>query len=70
MLKNLIFQLFKGQIPRIVVRVQRRPVPAAVTGKNYQEDPAYQKQIQTWVNHMWDEKDRLIQHYFDAKSAA
>ncbi len=65
--KNLIFQLFKGKIPRIVVRIRRRPVPEDVTGKNYQEDPVYQKQIQTWVNQIWDEKDQLMQSYFESK---
>lgn len=62
--KNLILQLFKGHIPRIVVRLQRRAVPEGVTGRNYQEDPAYQNQIQQWVNQMWAEKEALIQAYF------
>ena len=62
--ENLILQLFKGKIPRIVVRVQRRPVPEAAAGKNYQEDPNYQKQIQEWVNGMWQDKDQLIADYF------
>lgn len=67
--KNLILQLFKGHIPRIVVHLQRRPVPEGVTGRNYQEEPEYQAQIQQWVNEMWAEKEAFIEGYFSSRTA-
>lgn len=59
--KNLIGQLLQGKIKRIVVRIRRLPVPANTAGRDYQEDPEFQAQIQNWVNTLWEEKDALIE---------
>ncbi len=51
------WDLLTGAIPLITVRVRTLPLPKNVVGKNYQEDKAYQEQIQQWVNQLWQEKN-------------
>ena len=66
--KSLIWQLFEGKIPKIVVNINHRPVPENTTGKNYQEDEAYRTQIQNWVNTLWQDKDAYIASYHQTKA--
>ena len=55
------WDLLTGAIPLITVRVRTLPLPENVVGKNYQEDKAYQEQIQQWVNQLWQEKNLLCE---------
>lgn len=49
-----------GRIPRIVVRVQRREIPARFLGRSYEEDADYRAEFQQWVNGLWADKDTLL----------
>jgi 1-acyl-sn-glycerol-3-phosphate acyltransferase len=49
-----------GQIPRVIVRVQERPIPAALLHGNYLENDAHREQIQSWIAALWEDKDALI----------
>jgi 1-acyl-sn-glycerol-3-phosphate acyltransferase len=49
-----------GRIPRVIVRVRRRQIPAALLGGNYLENDAHREQIQSWIAALWQEKDALI----------
>ena len=55
------WQLLSGKIPGITVRVQTKPVPDNVAGRDYEEDTAFREKIQEWVNRVWHEKDQQIE---------
>lgn len=59
--KQLILQLLRGEIKAVTVRIRRLPVPENVAGRDYLSDEAYQRQIQTWVNELWQDKDLLLE---------
>jgi 1-acyl-sn-glycerol-3-phosphate acyltransferase len=54
------WQFLSGQVPRIVVRAQRRPLPAEVREGDYGAEPGYRKRVQRWLLGVWYEKDELI----------
>ena len=55
------WDLLCGRINRIVVRIEARPIPEELRGRNYQEDDSYRLQVQQWVGELWREKDALLQ---------
>lgn len=54
------WDLLAGRIRRIVVRVEVLPVPENVAGMNYEEDEIFRERMRTWVNRLWQCKDRWI----------
>jgi len=55
-----LFDLFADQIPEVRVHVKLMEIPANFKGRNYQTDPDFKAEFQTWINNYWAEKDRLI----------
>ena len=49
-----------GDIQEIKVNVRSLPVSSELVG-DYLNDRAYRKNLQLWLNNLWDEKDRYIQ---------
>lgn len=49
-----------GDIQEIKVNVRSIPVSSGLVG-DYLNDRAYRKNLQLWLNNLWDEKDRYIQ---------
>lgn len=55
------FWLFlRGDLRRVIVRVERLPVPAAFNAGDYTGDPEVRKQVQRWLHEIWLRKDALI----------
>jgi 1-acyl-sn-glycerol-3-phosphate acyltransferase len=54
------WQLVCGQIPRIVARVELRPVPAELLGREFRRDRTFRSDLQAWMDAQWLEKDALI----------
>jgi 1-acyl-sn-glycerol-3-phosphate acyltransferase len=54
------WQFLCGNVPRVVVRAQRIPIPADLMRGDYAHDPAYRKSFQHWLQALWDDKDRQI----------
>jgi 1-acyl-sn-glycerol-3-phosphate acyltransferase len=54
------WQLVCGQIPRIVARVQVRPVPPQLLGREFRSDRTFRGDLQEWMDQQWLEKDALI----------
>ncbi|MQX51745.1 acyltransferase [Alcanivorax sediminis] len=52
--------LLCGRVSRVVVDVQTRPLNPALWRSDYQEDPAFRREVQQWVSDLWDEKDQRI----------
>lgn len=57
---KIFWALLSGQLPEVAVRVRTLPIPENVVGRDYLSEPAYQEQIQNWVNGLWQDKDRCI----------
>lgn len=54
------WELVSGQIPRIVARVQLRPIPAELLGREFRRDRNFRGDLQAWMDQQWLEKDALI----------
>lgn len=49
--------LMAGRVPEVRVLVRERPIPAALTAGNYQQDREFRARFQQWLNGLWQEKD-------------
>lgn len=47
-----------GRVPRVVVRVRQLPIPEGFAEGDYASDPAFRRRFQTWLQALWEEKDR------------
>lgn len=64
------WELLKGRVPCIAVRVRILPIPENVAGLNYEEDKAFREKIQQWVNQLWQDKDQRIEAVLKEYGAA
>ncbi len=55
-----LWGLLSGQLGRVVVHVEQRPIPPEWLGADYVADPAFRADFQGWVQQIWAEKDALI----------
>jgi 1-acyl-sn-glycerol-3-phosphate acyltransferase len=55
------WDLLCGRVRSIVVDVREVPIPSSLATGNYANDSGYRRELQTWVQEMWEEKDRLIE---------
>ncbi|NNJ66196.1 MAG: acyltransferase [Xanthomonadales bacterium] len=55
-----LWQLVSGQVSRIIVRAQLREIPDHLRGKDFRADLESRRELETWVNQLWRDKDRLI----------
>lgn len=54
------WDLLTGKIPEIVVSVRELEVPQHLLGRNFRSDRDIRRELQSWINEIWAEKDRLI----------
>jgi 1-acyl-sn-glycerol-3-phosphate acyltransferase len=54
------WQFLCGDTPRIVVRVQQRPIPPEFCAGDYAEDAAFRARFQGWLTQLWEDKDAQI----------
>jgi 1-acyl-sn-glycerol-3-phosphate acyltransferase len=54
------WQFLRGGVPRVVVRIDRLPIPGEFSAGDYSGDPAVRKQVQRWLHEQWLRKDALI----------
>lgn len=55
-----VWHLVSGQIRKITVEIQLRPVDAAVRGRNFREDSEAKSALKTWLDNIWNEKEAHI----------
>ncbi|STQ73156.1 Probable acyltransferase yihG [Hafnia alvei] len=53
--------LLCGRMKKIVVRVETLPITAEMHG-DYFNDKVFKRHFQLWLNNLWQQKDRLIDH--------
>jgi 1-acyl-sn-glycerol-3-phosphate acyltransferase len=54
------WQLLTGEIPEIIVKAERREIPAELLGRNFRTDRGYRRELEVWVDQLWRSKDDLI----------
>ncbi len=54
------WDLFCGRIKKVVVNVRKIDIPREFLGKDYSNDPEFKAAFQSWLNDLWEDKDRLI----------
>jgi len=54
------WDLLSGRCGRVIVRVQRREIPAGLVGGNPMEDKRLRAGISMWMKSQWAEKDKLL----------
>ncbi len=54
------WSFLKGEVPLVVVRARRLPIPQEFVQTDYVQDPAFQKRFRDWINGLWAEKDHQI----------
>ncbi|WP_314916963.1 acyltransferase [Pseudomonas helleri] len=52
--------LISGQVPKVIVDIQTRELDPALCQGDYENDPVFREQIQSWVNQLWIKKDQRI----------
>lgn len=55
-----LWGLLSGQMDRVIVRVKKIEIPRELLGRNYHEDTAFRKAMQTFVRDLWDRKDKEL----------
>ena len=60
-----LVDLFANRIASIRVQVRLLPVPAALRGGDYQNDPVFRASFQAWINQLWLDKDAAIARMLD-----
>lgn len=55
-----MLDLFANRVREVRVNIRERPIPAELLGGDYQNDPVFRERVQSWLNELWSEKDRLI----------
>lgn len=62
------WELVSGRIPEIHVRVEKRPIPAELLNRNFSADRRFRRELESWVNGLWREKDDLISELLEIRS--
>lgn len=55
-----VWQFVSGQVTKISVRVQLRPIEDNIRGRNFRTDPVAKRDLKDWLLTIWQEKDQLI----------
>jgi hypothetical protein len=50
-----------GRVPRVIVDATVEPLPAELTGRDYELDDGYRLLIREWIDERWDAKDERIE---------
>jgi 1-acyl-sn-glycerol-3-phosphate acyltransferase len=61
------WQYFSGQVKKIHVQIQLRPIDGAVRGLDFRANKDARAKLKVWLNDIWEEKDRYIAYALDNK---
>lgn len=61
------WQYLSGQVEKIVVRIQLRPIGDEIRGRNFREDTEAKAHLKEWLNGIWEEKERSIAYALEHK---
>jgi 1-acyl-sn-glycerol-3-phosphate acyltransferase len=55
-----VWQYVSGQVKKIIVHIELRPIGEDLRGQDFREDPAAKNRLIKWLGGIWEEKDRLM----------
>lgn len=56
-----VIDLLAGRVRQVNVAVRVIPIPAALLGGDYENDEAFRRCFQDWLNELWASKDRALE---------
>ena len=65
-----LWQFISGQVSKIIVRVQLRPLADDLQGVNFREDGNAKNKLKAWLNQIWKEKNDMLATALEAKQFA
>lgn len=54
------WQFLSGQVSRVIVDLEKYPLPAEILQGDYQQDREFRKHFHAWVGEIWHKKDEKI----------
>lgn len=54
------WDLLCGRMREVIVKIEELPIPRHFTSGDYQNDPGFRQEFQTWVSQLWERKDRML----------
>jgi 1-acyl-sn-glycerol-3-phosphate acyltransferase len=51
------WDLLSGQVHEVIVRIERRTIPAEFVAGDYLADRRFRDRVQAWINELWSAKD-------------
>ena len=60
-----VWQFISGQVKIISVRVQLRPIPANLRGRNFRDEPVARNDLKNWLGEIWNEKENYLAEKLD-----
>ncbi|HKM16227.1 MAG TPA: acyltransferase [Marinospirillum sp.] len=54
------WNLLSGKVKRVIIDIQKQPIPKAMMKGDYQQDPVFRANFQAWINQLWQAKDQRI----------
>lgn len=54
------WNLLSGKVERVIIDIQKQPIPIAMMQGDYQQDPVFRANFQAWINQLWQAKDQRI----------
>ncbi len=54
------WEFLRGDVARIVVRVERHPIPAGFASGDFMGDSKLRKRVQAWLHEIWERKDHRV----------
>ena len=54
------WDLMCGKMQEVVIRVRELDIPRSLLNRDYEKDGEFRRQLQAWVQEMWEEKDRCL----------
>jgi 1-acyl-sn-glycerol-3-phosphate acyltransferase len=55
-----MLDLFANRVREVRVNIRERAIPVQLLGGDYKNDAMFRERMQSWLNELWLEKDRLI----------
>lgn len=57
-----VWHYVSGQVKKITVHIQLRPIDKQLRGVNFREDSQAKALLKSWLNGIWEEKESLMSH--------
>lgn len=55
-----VWQYLSGQVRKISLLIQLRPIPDGLRGRNFREDSSARNELKNWLQGIWDEKEEYL----------